>query len=298
MYILIYFNYIYKLFVVNKMKIRYNAINFVLREGTLLDKLRLYYLLEGVLKSEYLVSIESIKKLQNKDGGWPLNDKIGSPSSVYETNKKISLFLELNIVDTSILSAVKWLINIQNQDGSWHEKAIFLPILRESNESFRREYTIWLTGNIIRTLTRIKIDKKKEESIRKGINYIRAMTHEKEIFYSSPENIWCSLSALSLFGYTRTDPLVEKLIEYLEVLFLSKISKNKNYLLSPSKLCWMLDCLADTNWSSDEKLVRQGLSLLLELQTREGGWLNDLGYVDAKLTVDILYVLKKFNLFP
>ena len=60
----------------------------------------------------------------------------------------------------------------------------------------------------------------------------------------------------------------------------------------------MLDCLADTNWSSDEKLVRQGLSLLLELQTREGGWLNDLGYVDAKLTVDILYVLKKFNLFP
>ena len=106
----------------------------------------------------------------------------------------------MNIVDTSILSAVKWLINIQNQDGSWHEKAIFLPILRESNESFRREYTIWLTGNIIRTLTRIKIDKKKEESIRKGINYIRAMTHEKEIFYSSPENIWCSLSALSLFG--------------------------------------------------------------------------------------------------
>jgi squalene cyclase len=114
------------------MRLRYDAVSYVLKNGNPFHKLKLLFTLN--LKPEKRRRlIEEPKSLQNPDGGWPWQLKRGMPSGISQTARILELLLKTGESRNSDMTkhAVAFLFQKQNPDGGWSENHELKEIIQK-----------------------------------------------------------------------------------------------------------------------------------------------------------------------
>jgi len=110
------------------MKLKYNAISYVLQTGNSFHKLKLFLIL-NTQPEEQQKLVKQLRSLQNLDGGWPWQLQDGKPSGTSQTSQTLELLLKAgeNTDSNTAKRSVAFLFQMQMEDGGWSEN----PELRE-----------------------------------------------------------------------------------------------------------------------------------------------------------------------
>ncbi len=75
------------------MKLKYDAVSYVLENGNPFHKLKLFFVLD-IQPEKRRKLVRELKSLQNPDGGWPWQLRKGKPSGTSQTTRTLELLLK------------------------------------------------------------------------------------------------------------------------------------------------------------------------------------------------------------
>lgn len=144
---------------------------FVLAHGGLRDQARL----DGIFgRSEpERAAVRELEQLQNPDGGFPLQQREGNPSSVDTTLCLIAQLKDIPPLAGSPMAsrALAFLRRMQEPDGSWRESKAVAPIAPDWAKQESPEAIAYLTANA--TYTLLTMEPEHQDPIVRGSRWLR-----------------------------------------------------------------------------------------------------------------------------
>jgi prenyltransferase beta subunit len=263
-----------------------SAFKFIESYGNNLERYRAKYLFEGIRDSE--VPLNYLRKLQNKDGGFPYNLEMGKPSSVNETSGILDIVAELDLLESDVCQKImKYLFQIQSPNGSWNEN----PEINQFNPpQWDRPDNIntrmWLTSDLIVYL--VHLGYAESQHVKHGLEFLQKQMDEKGKVEGPQIATWI---ATAIFGKLEGSKslYVRKALDLLED-WLDEEREDAAFL------CWYLECLMYAGVPKEHALVQRCLSKLKTLQDKDGGWKSaDAAKYNVSTTINALKLLKHYG---
>jgi hypothetical protein len=261
-----------------KAELHYDFEGFILKNGSLSDKLRLIaasYTVAPEIKENVLTELEYIV---NTDGGIPFELVKGNPSSVKETAEVLPLLLQIDKSHLLIDKMTKFLISRQKNDGGFAEALNLDPHIEDKfgGTTGRDWYPVgrsitWLTGKALEALCLAGYDD--NERLSRARNYLFSLQYEdghwptfKGQDTSDPLGTGNILPALQASGLASNHKVLEDgraaLLQHLkESVDIGSISDMVD-----------LAALGKSQEAAEEELMKRGLELIVSTQNNDGGW--------------------------
>jgi squalene cyclase len=261
-----------------KFELHYDYKNYILKHGSLSDKLRLIaasYTDEPTIKENVLSDLESII---NTDGGIPFDLVRDNPSSVKETAEVLPLLLGIEKSHPLIDRMTQFLVSRQKNDGGFAEALNLDPHIEDKwGGTMGREFypvgvsVTWLTGKALEALCLVGYDNK--ERISRARNYLMSLQYEdghwptfKGQKTSDPLGTGNILPALRAAGVPQNNKVLEDgraaLLQHLKTsVDISSISDMVD-----------LAALGTSQKQAEKELMQRGIELIISSQNTDGGW--------------------------
>jgi hypothetical protein len=261
-----------------KAELHYDFEGFILKHGSLSDKLRLIaasYKVSPEIKKNVLSELEHIV---NSDGGLPFDLVQGNPSSVKETAEVLPLLLQIEKSHQLIEDMTQFLVSRQKNDGGFSEALNLDPHIEDKwgGTRGRNWYPVgmsvtWLTGKALEALCLARYND--NERITRARNYLMSMQYEdghwpdfKGQETSDPLCTGNILPALQAAGIA----LNHKVIEDGRAALLQHLKES----VEISSTCDMVDlaALGPSQEQAEKDLMLRGIELIVSSQNSDGGW--------------------------
>lgn len=248
---------------------------YVLAHGGSRDYARLDGILAGARPPKDVV--KALEELQNPDGGFPLFQQSGNPSSIDTTCYVLVQLKDMPPLAGSPMAsrAVSFLRRTQRPDGSWAEAPEVQPIAPPWTKGEGLAAVSYLTA--IAAYTAFSLDPDHLDPIRRSAE-------------------WLTRADLSRV-YPQTDALACALFYKLEHLDLAsrhfaQISPQSDPLL----LAWFLSCALESRMGGGFTIpIVQMLARLAGQQQADGSWAGEAGFA-TEATLQALRVFRGYGL--
>lgn len=242
------------------------AIDFVCKNGNILEKARLDVILGR--KKPVKSVIRMIANLQNKDGGFPYNMEKGKPSTISDTTVALIWLNDLKMLDSDIgKKAIKHLISLQKENGSWDEN----PEISSYNPP------VWMIPGDKKTIVYdttysafwLGISGHRESlSFKKAYNFLIEYQNESGRFEGFLHSTRIGASVIAMVEDWESDR-VRTAIKYLD-----DVDSDK---WVASQISWMLWCFVIADGPKDNSFVRKMLQELIKRQRKNGDFASEDG---------------------
>jgi len=265
-----------------------NAVRFVEKNGTPLEKYRLHFLLGKEKNDE--IPLQHLRNLQNRDGGFPYKDEKGKGSSVNSTSNNLSLMIELGLDKSDVCrKTVEYLLKIQGKDGSWSENEAIKPY----NPPFwdlpnDLKTAMWLTANIANYL--IQLGYRNSSAVQKATGFLLKNRDSTGKFVGFLHSTWISIGVFGRLEGINSD-IVKGALKVME-------QNIENLKDSPGDLAWCLECFSAGGISKEYPLVKRCIAELMSSQQENGAWKSGDGEeYTVSTTINVLIVWKKYKVW-
>jgi hypothetical protein len=263
-----------------------SAFRFIESHGNKLERYRAKYLFQGVRDSE--APLNYLRKLQNKDGGFPYNLEMDKPSSVNETSGILGLVAELNLGESNVCQKiVNYLFQIQDSGGSWNEnREISQFNLPRWDSPDNMNTRMWLTSDI--TIHLVRLGYVESQHVKQGCEFLQKHMDEKGKVEGPQIATWI---AMAIFGTLEGSKslYVRRALDLVED-WLDEEREDASFL------CWYLECLRYAGVPKEHALVQRCLKKLETLQDNHGDWKSDDGIrYNVSTTINALKLLKHYE---
>lgn len=264
------------------------AISFVEKNGTALEKYRLRFLMGKEKNDE--IPLQYLRNLQNEDGGFPYDGETGKLSCVNDTSNYLGLMVELRLGSSDVCKkTTEYLFRIQGKDGGWSEN----EAIKQYNPPFwlmpsDLKTTMWLTASITKHL--IKLGYGKSQAVQRAASFLLKNRDEEGKFAGFLHSTWISIG---VFGQLRgsESKVVEKALKVID----ENLEKLRD---SAGDLAWCLECFYVAGLMKEHSTVKQCIDELVDLQQENGAWLSgESEKFTVSTTLNALRVLKNYKLW-
>ncbi|MHA1933956.1 MAG: hypothetical protein ACW97A_01625 [Candidatus Thorarchaeota archaeon] len=279
----------------------YDVEQFIMTNGTIADRLRLYSSGVKISKEEEIQIQAELKSLMNNDGGIPFDLDFGNPSSVKVTAEILPLVLGFSKTqDALVQSMVNFLVSRQKSDGGFAEALILDPFIEDKYGSTwgREHYPVgksitWLSGKSLEALCIAGYDN--EERLRRARDFLLYLQHEdghwpdyKNHKVSDPMATGNILPALKCVGIGPEHKVYDDGRAALFQHLIDSLENKSTYD--------MVDLTAVGNPKSEKEkeIINKGHELIVSTQSKDGGW-TQLGSKksDPELSSILTFVVNK-----
>lgn len=280
--------------------LHYDYQNYLLSNGNVADKLRLAsagYEVPSGLVDELMTELTNIL---NKDGGVPFGVSPGSPSSVKETAEILALIAQYRSEWPEIISKMTdFLISRQKNDGGFGESLKIDPYIQDKWGPIGRDWypvaksVTWLTGKALEALCLVGYED--EERIRRARDFLLYNQYEdgnwpdfKDRKTSDPLATGNILQGLKAAGVNSENKVYEDgraaLFQHLK----DSIEAGSTFDMAD------LTAVGSPKTDLERDVIRDGISLIIETQNKDGGW-APIGTKksDPELSSILAFVVKK-----
>ncbi len=264
------------------------AVHFIEENGTELEKYRLHYLLGKERNKEY--PLRCLRELQNHDGGFPYGGEKGKLSSVNVTSGRLNLMIELRLDESDVCrKTAKYLLNIQNEDGSWDED----EAINQYNPPFWNtpgdlKTKMWLTANISNHL--IQLSHRESEAIRKATEFLLKNRDDEGKFAGFLHSTWISIGVFGQLEGINSE-VVKKALRVID----RNINRMENGV---SSFTWCLECFYVAGVPKENSVAQKCIYRVIKLQSENGAWVSEGGEKYAvSATINALRVLKMYKVW-
>lgn len=254
------------------MRLRYDAVRYVLENGNHYHKLYLAVTLGQEAKKSL---IEELLSFQNPDGGWPWKLERHIPSGVGETSRIVELLLRNWLERTSpvVREAIDFLLSIQRQDGGWSENPELSQVIPKSWGWISITHSVThRTADVVNAL--INAGKTGHPSVQKAIFFLRKAQNEEGGWNShvGPDYQYGTdiagmdviIKTFLLAGEPRESILFKRTIE--------AILKHRKGWRDPVSAASVLNIFLRLGYSKEHPYIKELVGILIETQRADGGW--------------------------
>ena len=261
------------------------TVEFVQRMGSEEEVERLECILEGRKpKTRFVVEF---RRLQNTDGGFPLNMEKDKPSTLMDSVFVLICLEDFNSLQIDIVEKiVDFFFAKQNKDGSWNENENILPYNPPP----------WMNPRDIRTKILFtaytgfwlaKLDYSEDNRIKKACDFLINYRRENGGFEGFKHNTWIAATLFAMVYGKRCNITRDGL------KFLAEIPDGQ---WIPSQIAWLLWCLSSASFIKNNKFVKYFLNLLSKSQNPDGSFASEDGReFSVSATLEAIKVLKYFR---
>ena len=264
------------------------ALYYVRERGSEIEKARALRALYGT-NAPAGIQME-LSRLQNTDGGFPLYQEPGNPSTIDSTLFVFWWLDQLGLIPSSLCEkSCQFLLARQEEDGGWDEKPLpppleFPPWSMPGDLKAR----LYLSSHALFWLEASGL--KDHPASVKALSFLLSYQDEEGKFYGYLHSTWIGTSALLMAdsGYLVS---ARKGLNYLE--------KRAAEAWEASQIAWSLTSFARAGLSGSHPLVEKLLQQLTQKQRPDGSWTSEDGDAYAvEATVNALWALKLYGLIP
>ncbi len=278
------------------MKLKYDAVSYVLENGNSFHKLKLLLML-NLQPEKRRKLVRELKSLQSPDGGWPWQLQKGKPSGISQTARNLELLLKAGESrDSDIVKrAVLFLLQTQREDGGWSENPELKEVIPKDWNWVSTEHSGYQTADAINAL--IEAGYSKDARVAKAVNFLLKTQNEEGGWpsYVSPDYPYEGsdiaamdhiVTALLGFGEPKDSLVLKKAVDAL--------LKHREDWKEPVDGAAVLCVFLMLDYPLNHEYVRELVANLIESQRPDGGWnwFGDLPSSPAQ-TVDCLEQLVK-----
>jgi hypothetical protein len=256
------------------MRLRYDAVSYVLKNGNPFHKLKLLVTLN--LKPEKRRRlIEELKSLQNPDGGWPWQLKRGMPSGISQTARILELLLKTGESRNSDMTkhAVAFLFQKQNPDGGWSENPELKEIIPKDWDWISTERSGYQTADVASAL--IEAGYLDDPRVVKAVRFLYQTQNEEGGWPSfvGPDYPYEGsdiaamdhiVGALLRFGEPKNSPVFKRAVKAL--------LKHREDWKEPVDGAAVLGVFLMLDYPLSHEYVKELAASLIESQRPDGGW--------------------------
>jgi len=242
------------------------AIDFVYKNGNIFEKARLDAILRKKKPAKSVVG--KILDLQNEDGGFPYNKEKGKPSTISDTSVALIWLNDLKMLNSDTgKKAIKHLISLQKENGSWDEN----PEISNYNPP------VWMTPGDKKTIVYntaysafwLGISGHRESlSFKKAYNFLIECQNESGRFEGFLHSTWIGASVIAIVEGWESNR-VRMAIKYLD-----NVDSDK---WVASQISWMLWCFALADVPKENIFVSKMLNKLRGKQRDDGSFASEDG---------------------
>lgn len=256
------------------MKLKRDAVSYVLKTGSPFHKLKLLFIL-NIQPEKRKRLIGDVKSLQNLDGGWPWQLQKGMASGISQTARTLELLLKAseNKDANTAKCAVAFLFQMQKEDGGWSENPKLKETIPKDWSWVSTEYSGYQTADAVNAL--IEPGYLKDSRVAKAVNFLLKTQNEEGGWpsYVSPDYPYAGsdiaamdhiVTALLRFGEPRDSLVLKKAVAAL----LKRREDWKEPVDGAAVLCVFLMF----NYPLNHEYVRELVANLIESQRSDGGW--------------------------
>jgi squalene cyclase len=264
------------------------AVEFVRKMGNEEEIERLECILEG--RKPKIRFVERLRRLQNVDGGFPLNMEAGKPSTLMDSAVVLVRLEEFNSLQTDIAGKiVNYFFARQNRDGSWNEDEDIL-LYNPPPWMNPRDIRVKMLSTAYTGFWLAKLGYSRDDRVKRACDFLISYRTESGAFQGFRHNTWVAASLFAMVYGKRCDVTRECLD------FLVKIPRDQ---WVSSQIAWLLWCLFSADFAESDESVRHFLSLLSKSQNPDGSFTSeDGGEFSVSATLEAIKALKYFGLEP
>jgi len=278
------------------MKLKYDAVSYILQTGNPFHKLKLFLILNSQLEEQQKL-VKQLRSLQNPDGGWPWQLQEGKPSGISQTSRTLELILEAGEnkdLNTAKRSAA-FLFKMQREDGGWSENPELREIIPQKWSWISTQHSGYQTGDAVNAL--IEAGYSNDARVAKAVNFLYRAQNEEggwpSYMNSRNSHVGSDIAAI--------DHVVSALLSFGEPKDSVVLKRTVNALLmhredwkEPVDGTAVLSVFLMLDYPLDHEYVRELVANLVESQRLDGGWnwFDDLSSNPAQ-TVDCVEQLIK-----
>lgn len=252
------------------------ALAFIKREGNVVERARLDYLLSAKRPSQEIVA--QLFAGQRGDGGWApfwAEDYSSLDATCFRLAQAEQLGMSND--EPAVKRAVDFLAERQAADGSWQEEDAVVDVAPPWAMPGDLASTLYLTANCGLWLALLHENDDKTQS---AATHLMDYMGEDGNLPSFLQSHWL---AAGLWRRLQQREPAARVFSYLE----TRLSD-----LPPGNLSWLLTTLSSAGVSTDEQLLSEAASLLEEAQDDDGRWTGEDGSgQDVHTTVEALRAL-------
>jgi hypothetical protein len=259
---------------VTLLKLKHDAVSYVLENGNPSHKLKLLLLLD-IHPEKRLRLVRELKSLQNPDGGWPWQLQKDNPSGISQTARTLELLLRVgeNKDSNIIKHAVAFLFQMQREDGGWSENPELKEIIPKNWNWISTKHSGYQTADVINAL--IEAGYSEDARVAKAIDFLCQAQNEEGGWpsYVGPDYPYEGsdiaamdhvISALLRFGEPKNSLLLKKAVKVL--------LKHRGDWKEPVDGAAVLCVFLMLDYPLDHEYVRELVANLIESQRPDGGW--------------------------
>ena len=248
-----------------------SAYNFIKRNGSIIEVSRLNAITQN--KQPDPLTIAELQKIQNKDGGFPYKNILGSISTINNTLVCINWMHDLKLIPSPMANkSFQFLFERERADGTWQESESIVQYGPPSWMDPRNRDTIIYTTSL--SLFWLLVSKiLAREKFQFFSKVLESFQEPNGIFRGSLTNHWLGTASLAMLTNWENER-VQKGIQYIQHV------ANK---LSASDLSWLLVTLLLAGRSPKDRLIVLLSDQLFQMQKLSGEFESDDGSI---FTVD------------
>ncbi len=262
-----------------KVNLVYDVTDFVLKNGNIIDKMRIAaagYDVPSDLKDE---TLNYLKAIINEDGGLPFELQPGAPSSVKTTAEVLTLLIRLEWGSSDLIEIMsRFLVSRQKSDGGFAETLNLNSYIedRYGATEGREWYPVgksitWLTGKALEALVLAKYDD--AERLRRARDFLIYSQNEdghwpdyKDLDVSDPlgtGNILPALVAMDIGPGNKTYENAR-----------AALYQHLKHAVDEKNIFDLVDLVAivPPKNEHEKKIFERAIPILLETQHNDGGW--------------------------
>jgi len=242
------------------------AVEFVRRKGNEKEIERLDCILED-RKAETRF-VEELMRLQNYDGGFPLDMGKGKPSALMPSGFVLRQMDDFNMLQSDIAKKVaSFFFAVQEEDGSWNESEAILaynppPWMNPKDVRVRILSTayvgFWLA----------KLGYSKDGRVKEACGFLARHRKENGALEGFRHTTWIGVSLFAMV-HGKGNAATREGLEYL-----AGIAEDQ---WAPSQIAWLLWCLGSAKFPKDNRFMKHFLNILLKNQNPNGSFTSEDG---------------------
>lgn len=278
------------------MKLKYDAVSYVLENGNPFHKLKLLLML-NIQREKRRKLFRELKSLQDPDGGWPWQLQKDVASGISQTARTLELLLKAgeNKDSNTAKRAVAFLFQNQKEDGGWSENPELKGVIPKDWSWVSTEHSGYQTADAINAL--LEADYLKDARVAEAVNFLLRTQNDEGGWpsYVSPDYPYKGsdiaamdhiVTALLRFREPKNSLLLKKAVDAL--------LKHREEWKEPVDGAAVLCVFLMLDYPLNHEYVRELVASLIKSQNPDGGWnwFGDLPSNPAQ-TVDCLEQLMK-----